>query len=498
MDSSTVRWIAASAILPLLGLLLSAQDAPLPPAPVNAGFEEAAPSGAPAGWGFSAQGGALHYRFESAPGRSRQGGHLLPTGPVAASDGAMLSQAIDARPWRGKRIRVTAALKIIRPGANIGMFVTVIRPRPATPDNRTVQVSAASSWTDYGVTIPIADDAETIWIGLALNGDAELVIDDVGMALAPPPAAAPPSAEAEAYLMRAIDLIRSNHINTAHADWPRIIADAHTDIGGAVTTADTYPAIGNVLAALGEKHSFLRPPSSVATGGYAPGPGGAPPEVPMPTSALVDGRFGVVRLPMLGTSGPLGEERATRYAATLRGAVETLDKGPLCGWIVDLRENGGGNMWPMLTGLDPLLGAAPFGWVVYPNGRTDAWQRIRGRITSGTAQTDASPAAFVLAHGDAPVAILLGPHTASSGEITAVALTGRPGVRSFGSPTAGFTSANVSYPLSDGAQLMVTTSLLRDRTGKDYAGPMIPDVRTGPEDAQAEAIRWLTPQCKTR
>jgi C-terminal processing protease CtpA/Prc len=33
-----------------------------------------------------------------------------------------------------------------------------------------------------------------------------------------------------------------------------------------------------------------------------------------------------------------------------------MDQGNLAGWIVDLRNNGGGNMWPMLTGIGSILG----------------------------------------------------------------------------------------------------------------------------------------------
>ena len=468
----------------LIALLMGVQGAPLPETPANPDFEQVAPSGVPAGWGLGGQGAALKFRLETATGRRGQGGRVVPLGEILPSDGAMLTQAIDARPWRGKRIRLAAALKVARPGSSVTLFVTVIRPSPALSGNRTAPygVATGTGWAPLETGLMrVADDAETIWIGLGVFGDADVTVDDVSLEAVPMDARASP--EADAYLTRAIDLIRANHINSARMDWPNLIAWAHKDIAGAKTSADTYDTITNLLARLGERHSFMLTPQQIAADG-APrfGAGGAVLEPPMPRFELVDGRFGVVRLPGLTTFGPDGEVRGKRYTATLRDALGTLDQAPLCGWVIDLTEDTGGNMWPMLAGLDPLLGKAPFGSTVSSAG-TSFWQRNPALMTS-------------LAHADAPLAILIGPHTASSGEITAVALIGRANVRTFGQASAGYSTSNATYILSDGAHLMVTSGYIRDRTGRQYAGPLTPDVAVPLADAQAEAIRWLTPQCK--
>jgi C-terminal processing protease CtpA/Prc len=96
----------------------------------------------------------------------------------------------------------------------------------------------------------------------------------------------------------------------------------------------------------------------------------------------------------------------------------------------------------------------------------------------------------------------------------AVAFRGRPRTLSFGEPTAGLSSANQTFPLSDGAQLFLTTALLADRTGRAYGGSLVPDVpvATAPEApgrgrnvasrdaALAAALGWLAtePECRTR
>jgi hypothetical protein len=479
----------------LIAWLMGAQTAPLPATPANPDFEQVAPSGMPESWGLSAQGRAVNFRLETAPGRRGQGGRIVPAGDVASSDNAILAQQIDARPWRGKRIRLAAALKVARPGSSIALFVTVLRAGQAPPDNRMTPYPgpAGSGWTEIEAVLRVADDAETIWIGLGVSGDVDVTIDDVGLDVAPPPA--PASADADAYLTRAIDIIRANHINSARMDWPSLTAWAHADIAGAKTPADTYGTITGLLARLGERHSFMRTPEQVAAGGMPRSAGGPAPEPAMPRFELIDGRFGVVRLPELASFGPDGPARSVRYTATLRDALGTLDKAPLCGWVIDLTGNGGGNMWPMLNGLDPLLGDAPFGSFVSTRG-TEFWQRRDGAITLLAALQPAAPPAFALVHANAPLAILIGPGTASSGEITTAALIGRANVRTFGQATADFATANTTFILSDGAHLMVTSAYLRDRTGRQYAGPLVPDVATSPDAAQGEAVKWLATQCK--
>jgi len=282
------------------------------------------------------------------------------------------------------------------------------------------------------------------------------------------------------------------------ADWPCLIGEAHARITGAKTPADTYPAIRALIGELGEKHSFFMPPPTRAQIDAAAKAGstGVVAGMEMPTSALLDGRVGVVRLPALETFSPGGAERAKTYPRLLRAALEQYDKAPLCGWIVDLRNNGGGNMWPMLAGLDPLLGPSPFGFFVGTGHAPQPWVRTSNGITSIDAQAPPPAApAFALTHATAPLAVLIGPRTTSSGEMTALALIGRPGVRTFGGNSGGFLSGNTVLPLPDGAHIAVTEVLVRDRTGKDYSDAIHPDVPTEPDAAEPAAKAWIEQQC---
>ena len=90
----------------------------------------------------------------------------------------------------------------------------------------------------------------------------------------------------------------------------------------------------------------------------------------------------------------------------------------------------------------------------------------------------------------APVAVLIGPHTTSSGEMTAIAFRGRPATRFFGEPTAGYTTGNQVFDLSDGAHLVVTSVYVEDRNGVGFTGAISPDETTPVDQADERALAW--------
>src|SRR5438094_6222254 len=108
-----------------------------------------------------------------------------------------------------------------------------------------------------------------------------------------------------------------------------------------------------------------------------------------------------------------------------------------------------------------------------------------------------------------PVAVMLGPNTASSGEAIAIAFHGRPLTRSFGLPTAGVPTANQQYPLSDGAAINLTVAVDEDRNGNIFWPNPVPpdefhsftaiDPTNAADLAAAAAIKWLEQQdaCKS-
>jgi len=286
--------------------------------------------------------------------------------------------------------------------------------------------------------------------------------------------------KAQIYLSTALNIMQTHSIRKYEVDWPPLRAKALEMAKNAVTTADTYDAIRYVLTALGDNHSAFYPPEpggqSEAVFSVGPTPALTQLQNAAPHGERLESRTGYVWMPSFSSRG-LSTVEIVEHATSYHTIIRQTDTTGMCGWIVDLRSNGGGNMWPMLAGIGPILGKGMVGQFVDPDLNTTYWYYQTGKSMSGSyvvVEVDGTP--YELIDPDPAVAVLTGRRTASSGEAQVVAFRGRPDTRSFGEPTHGVPTANQGFPLSDGALLNLTVAWMADRTGQTYDSPLPPDV----------------------
>jgi len=189
------------------------------------------------------------------------------------------------------------------------------------------------------------------------------------------------------------------------------------------------------------------------------------------------------------------------YALALQARIVALDDGTRCGWVVDVSSNGGGNMWPMLFGLLPLLHGTPDAQGARIGAFRSAdgllwWRQADGEVIQGKASMLRSrQGTYRLRAGTAPVAVVMGAGTASSGEAVALAFRGQPDSRSFGQPSAGFSTGNQPRRLVDGTTLLLTQNVMADRNGHGDGSRLQPDQVTAPGPATLQAAQaWLLDQ----
>lgn len=293
------------------------------------------------------------------------------------------------------------------------------------------------------------------------------------------------SPAARSYLTQVLDIMQTNSINRKTIDWS---AFRRTVIGvdsNEQTVRDLYPKIRAALSLLNDHHSFYQGPDST----YINSPS-LPVQCadPPPPAVEVPADIGYLRV---GTFSGVGPQEAA-FAQSIHDAMRAADRDHLAGWIVDLRHNRGGNMWPMVAGLGPILGEGQAGAFVDPDGGATWWgYQDNASIYNGDRLvTVASPYRLRKAHPR--VAVLTDCAVASSGEAVVIGFRSRPETRSFGAATYGLSTANDEFALTGGGTLFLCVSTMADRTGLTYGNAVVPDeVIADPARTVSRAIEWL-------
>ena len=291
------------------------------------------------------------------------------------------------------------------------------------------------------------------------------------------------SLTAQMYLDEVVGLMKTNSINRKTIDWTVFKAKVDAQAKGAQTITDTYPAIQLGLTLLGDKHSMYY----TSTGTVIYGNGTVACTDANPVTGTIYPGIGYVKV----TSFNGGGSDATQFAQSIQDAIKAADSNSLKGWIVDLRGNLGGNMWPMVAGVGPLLGEGVCGYFIDPDGNASAWSYQRGRALLNQAELAKVDSAYTVRKTNSKVAILTDQATASSGEAVAITFKGRPNTRSFGKATCGLSTANVTNRLSDGALLNLAQLSMANRSKQAYSSSIQVDEPAIAGAVVSTAVSWL-------
>ena len=188
-------------------------------------------------------------------------------------------------------------------------------------------------------------------------------------------------------------------------------------------------------------------------------------------SRMLENGYGYLLIP---ENNPTNYGETDRLAQEIQNSLTTLHPENLKGLIIDLRSNSGGNMYPMILGVGNLLGKGLLGSFIDPVTKEKVPWEIKdkaiyvGKDKVCQLKTMAAP---VL---ELKVTVLLGPYTASSGEVTAISFKGRNNTRFFGEKTAGYTTANQSFQMYD-LNIFMATGAEADRNNVVYYDLVLPD-----------------------
>ncbi|WP_055562913.1 S41 family peptidase [Hymenobacter sp. AT01-02] len=284
------------------------------------------------------------------------------------------------------------------------------------------------------------------------------------------------------YLEEVVRILQANSLHRTTINWVAFKQNLLAEARGANTLEQAYPAVAGALVALGDKHTQFYGARPVK-GPEIP-PAKQPPiyaDEPIPED------IGYIRIPWVVGN----QQQLAVYMTHVQARIKAQDKRELRGWIVDLRGNMGGNMWPMLVGVGPVLGEDTLGYYIDANNTRTAWQYEKGKaLLDGDVRAETAPY-YTLKSANPVVAVLTDTLTASSGEAVAVAFKARKHTRSFGAGTGGVPTSRSRFDLSDGSVLLLTTAVFADRRLVPYGHSLAPDELLRPAEVVPRAIRWI-------
>jgi len=205
------------------------------------------------------------------------------------------------------------------------------------------------------------------------------------------------------------------------------------------------------------------------------------------TSKYLGNNIGYIKIPYCMT---FDSEKDRVFADTLIKQIQILDEHFIDKWIIDLRDNTGGNRWPMLAGLIPIIGDGLIGYNIISNKYIPIIIK-KGLINYNTLET----IHYITKKPFKKIAVIINEHTASSGEMVAIAVLGFEMTKSFGKESGGYTTINSTKVFKDGTQLFLETGNSADRNRRTYFPSIKPDFPLSNKMSEEETIQsvknWL-------
>ena len=256
----------------------------------------------------------------------------------------------------------------------------------------------------------------------------------------------------QSYVRKAIRIMDRSGLFAEGPEWD---AAKEKALGAShVSLEEAQEIIREAGKVAGGKHTFLKTSQDVTEDATST-------DWDLPSVSIGEDGIAIIKLPPFSGN----REEGIKYASAVLDAVPENVPGV----VIDLRDNRGGNMYPMIAAVHRFI--ADDDILRFRTRKRTQWIQLPF-VIQGTG-VDRLPRI------ECPVAILTNEWTASSGEATLLCFRGLDYVRVFGCPTAGYASANQPFTLIDGSQLVLTTGCDVARTGEAFCDdPIDPDVLT--------------------
>lgn len=278
------------------------------------------------------------------------------------------------------------------------------------------------------------------------------------------------------FIDKSIDLIRSNSINIENLDLIKgELYDKSKDLSSIDQIAPLYKEI---FKKLNDHHGSLKYKDK--TYGWDKALATDNPYLKLKIKSenkvvnqIIDKKFAYIRIP---GNNDFAFKKVDSLANDIVSHINQINSNKIKGWIIDLRLNTGGNMYPILLGLKEFIGNnIVFGGFRDPqNQSTGNWEIMAGKMIIDGVELERK-SLLKMPVGDKPIIILTSCYTASAGEMTTIAFIGRNKTFIVGEPTANYTTAVQGFKINKSAGINLSTDYVVDRNLKIYKGNIKPD-----------------------
>lgn len=373
-----------------------------------------------------------------------------------------------------KRVRISAFIKTdsINGGAALWCQVWDINKKQIGFVNSNTQgkINGSNDWKKCSLDLTINSKCKYLLLGGYLQGKGtiwfdNLTVDDI---ISPN---VQPSKKVKKFIENFSKVVKKNSIYSDSLNW-NILNSELDYLSRGITNIEDVSFISTYfiekLREVGDYHSFIRSKelsettSKINTDGR------------LPYGKIIDNSIGYIYVPGFMS---MSDTSILNFATKIQNLIRKIDnESDIQGWIIDLRENTGGNMYPMIAGLGPIIGDATLGYFTYSKGENIKWFYEKGECGEGKKLRVKVNNPYVLKNKKSKIAVLIGSRTGSSGEMTTISFIGKPYTMLFGQKSAGFITANSGFNLLNGSTLLLATSYTMDRNLKKYLKPIIPDI----------------------
>jgi C-terminal processing protease CtpA/Prc len=210
------------------------------------------------------------------------------------------------------------------------------------------------------------------------------------------------------------------------------------------------------------------------------------PKTLKPTEFSFSDRIGKIKLFSFGSyNGPVKyEEEKKKYIEEIHSFLDLTAKNRIKGLIIDFTRHGGGGIWQTIDAFKRFFdNTTLFAW---GNVKVTRQEKKWTNMENGKIVWNRHFLTKKL-NSDIPIAIIIGKHTASAGEILAAMFKSSDNVKVFGEKTKGFLSMNGDFSI-DKYTLTLTATLQTSKDGS-FHEYLEPNVST--HCPISEAKKWI-------